>query len=163
VVRLRAYTPGDLPLLTGANTPEMTAHLGGPEPDEKVADRHARFVAMTPEQGHVYVVESLAGEAVGTVVFWPHEWQGESVYEAGWSILPAHQGHGYASAAVVAMLEEARAEGRHRYVHAFPATTNGPSNGVCRKAGFTLLGEVDVEYPAGDRMHSNDWVYDLTP
>jgi hypothetical protein len=40
---------------------------------------------------------------------------------------------------------------------------HGASNGVCRKAGFTLLGEVDFEYPKGTPIRSNDWRLDLRP
>jgi hypothetical protein len=32
---------------------------------------------------------------------------------------------------------------------------------VCRKAGFTLLGETEFEYPPGHLMRSNDWRLDL--
>jgi RimJ/RimL family protein N-acetyltransferase len=42
--------------------------------------------------------------------------------------------------------ERARAEGRHRFKHAFPSVTNPPSNAICRKLGFTLKGELDFEY-----------------
>jgi hypothetical protein len=44
-------------------------------------------------------------------------------------------------------------------VHAFPATTNGPSNGICRSLGFRLAGERDVTF--ADRvLRSNYWVID---
>jgi hypothetical protein len=35
------------------------------------------------------------------------------------------------------------------------------SNAVCRKAGFTLLGACDFEYPKGTFIQSNDWVVEL--
>ncbi len=41
----------------------------------------------------------------------------------------------------------ATAERRYRSLHAFPSIDNGPSNAVCRKAGFTLLGHHPFEYP----------------
>ena len=44
-------------------------------------------------------------------------------------------------------------------VHAFPATSNGPSNGICRSLGFTLLGEQDVTF-AGRVLRSNHWLID---
>jgi hypothetical protein len=33
---------------------------------------------------------------------------------------------------------------------------------VCRKAGFTLLGETDIEYPPGSIMRCNNWQVSLT-
>ena len=55
----------------------------------------------------------------------------------------------------------ARADGRHRYLHAYPKVAHAASNAICRKAGFTLLGEVDFEYPKGVPIRCNDWRYDL--
>jgi hypothetical protein len=44
-------------------------------------------------------------------------------------------------------------------VHAFPATTNAPSNGICRSLGFTLHGERDTEF--ADRvLRTNHWTFD---
>jgi len=54
-------------------------------------------------------------------------------------------------------VERARAEWRHRSVHAFPAVENLPSNAVCRQVGFELSSEVGFEFPPGTPMRSNDW------
>src|SRR6266536_2799835 len=48
-------------------------------------------------------------------------------------------------------------DGRWGLVHAFPATTNGPSNGICRSLGFRFAGERDVTF-AGRVLRSNHWV-----
>jgi len=45
----------------------------------------------------------------------------------------------------------------HRSIHAYPGVDNGPSNAICRKAGFTLAGAHDFEYPPGHPMRCNDW------
>jgi len=42
-VRLVPWAEGDLPALQRANAPELMTHLGGPETDEKVRERHARY------------------------------------------------------------------------------------------------------------------------
>ena len=42
-------------------------------------------------------------------------------------------------------------------MHAFPATTNSPSNGICRSLGFRFAGERDVTF-AGRVLRSNHWV-----
>ena len=81
--------------------------------------------------------------------------------EMGWGILPEYQGRGIASAAVAQAIEQARATSRRAAIHAFPSVDNAPSNAVCRKLGFELLGAVEFEYPKGNWMPSNDWRFML--
>ncbi|MEU2156796.1 GNAT family N-acetyltransferase [Streptomyces sp. NPDC019396] len=166
VVRLELWSDGDFALLQAANAPESTAHLGGPESDEKLADRHRRYLALSADgsgAGHMFrVVLAETGEAVGVIGFWESHWDGADVYETGWTVLPGFQGRGIATAATLAVAGHARAGGRHRYLHAFPSVENGPSNAVCRKAGFALLGECSFEYPPGRPMRGNNWRLDLT-
>jgi len=161
---LRDWQEGDLPLLEASmGDPEMTRFLGGPESPEQIAARHGRYVALAGTgTGHMLVILADADrEPVGSVGFWDKEWQGEMIYEMGWSVLPAYQGRGIASRATSLALERARGEGRHRYVHAFPSVENAGSNAICRKVGFTLLGEFNFEYPPGHPMRCNDWAFDL--
>jgi RimJ/RimL family protein N-acetyltransferase len=96
------------------------------------------------------------------VGYWDKEWLGETVYEMGWTVLPGFQGRGLAVRATVAAVGVAAAERRHRWAHAYPRVDNGPSNAVCRKAGFTMLGECDFEYPKGNPIRCYDWRYNLT-
>lgn len=160
-VRLVPWGEGDFWLLERTNSAEMTAHLGGPESPEKLADRHRRYLA--PASGRMYRVTSAdGGETVGSVGFWEREWQGELIWETGWGILPEFQGRGLAARAARAVVVAAREAGRHRYLHAFPSVAHRASNSVCRRAGFTLLGEYAFEYPKGHWITSNDWRYDLT-
>ena len=58
-------------------------------------------------------------------------------------------------------IERARALQDRRYIHAFPSVENAASNAICRKAGFTLLGPCEFEYPKGHHMTVNDWQLDL--
>ena len=46
-------------------------------------------------------------------------------------------------------------------MHAFPNVDNAPSNAICRKLGFDLLGPCEVEFPKGHFMTCNDWRLDL--
>ncbi|CAL9669030.1 hypothetical protein SUDANB95_07353 [Actinosynnema sp. ALI-1.44] len=156
-VHLEAWSEEDLGLLHRLNAPEMTAHLGGPESDERVADRHRRYLA--PGSGMFRVV--LDGVPAGAAGFWPREWQGATVHEVGWSVVPECQGRGVAAAAAAAVVERVRAAGGPRWVHAFPSVGNAASNAVCRKVGFTLFGEVSFEYPPGSFMRCNDWGLEL--
>jgi RimJ/RimL family protein N-acetyltransferase len=156
-IRLEPWGEDDLALLVRINAPEMTEHLGGPETTQQVADRHRRYVdAAGSESVHVFRI-MVDGVRAGQVAFWDREWRGEQVYEMGWSVLPEHQGRGVAGRATGAAIELARATGRRTAIHAFPSVDNGPSNGICRKLGFTLLGPVNFEYPKGCWSLSNDW------
>ena len=159
-VRIEPWGEGDLPLLAeGLGDAEMTRHVGGPESRERIAKRQLDY--QRPGSGQFKVVEDAGGEGIGWVGYWEREWQGAQVYEVGWWVLPAFQGRGVAAAAAAQLLAAARAEGRHRFVHAYPSVENGPSNAICRKLGFTLLGDHEFEYPKGRFMRCNDWRLDL--
>ena len=161
VVRIVPWGAGDRPLLEQTlSDPAMTQHLGGPESPEKIAGRQAKY--EQPGSGQFKIVLEPTGGGVGWVGYWGRTWQGEEVYEIGWSVLTAFQGRGIAGRATAQALEAARSEGKHRFVHAFPSVENAPSNAICRKVGFTLLGERDFEYPPGHAMRSNDWRFDLS-
>jgi RimJ/RimL family protein N-acetyltransferase len=164
VISLRPWAEGDYDLLTRLNSPEMTRYLGGPETTEQLAGRHQRYVDLEAVgTGHMFVVELAPdAERVGSVGFWDKDWQGESIYEVGWGVVPEFQGRGIASRATALAIERARAEGRHRFLHAFPSVENAASNGICRKLGFTLLGPHDFEYPEGHWLRCNDWRLDLS-
>jgi RimJ/RimL family protein N-acetyltransferase len=163
-VRLEAWGTDDLPLLEKLmGDPAMTEHLGGPESPEKIAERQARYESVEDTgKGRMFkIVVEATGEAAGSVGYWEREWLGQQVYETGWSVLPAFQGRGIAGAATALVIEEARAEKRHRFLHAFPSVDNAPSNAICRKLGFTLLDAHEFEYPPGNFMRCNDWRLDL--
>jgi RimJ/RimL family protein N-acetyltransferase len=159
-VRLVPWAEGDFWLLRRTNSPEMTEHLGGPESEEQLVRRHRRYVESAT--GQMYrVTLADGGQTIGPVGYWEREWRDGTVWEAGWGVLPEFQGRGLAARAARAVVEAARAEGRHRYLHAFPNVDNTASNSVCRRAGFTLLGPARVEYPKGHWNTSNDWRVDL--
>ncbi len=164
-VRLEPWGEGDLPLLKQLlGDPAMTRYLGGPESDEQLVKRQARYERLAESgQGHMFkIIHASTGQAVGSVGFWNTSHQGEEIYEMGWSVLPAFQGQGIAGAAVLQALAIARAEGKHRFLHAFPSIENLPSNSLCQKSGFTLIEECEFEYPKGSFMRCNDWRFDLS-
>lgn len=163
-VSLRPWTDDDLPLLQRLRgDPEMNIHLGGPEAPEKIRERHERYrqSAVSGENPMFVILAGPEKSAAGSIGYWEKDWQGEKIWETGWSVLPEFQGRGIATKATLAVLERARAKGKHRYIHAFPSVENGASNAICRKVGFTLLGEVDFEFPPGHFMRCNDWRLDL--
>jgi RimJ/RimL family protein N-acetyltransferase len=160
-IRLEPWTTNDLALLRRIQAdPEMTKHLGGPEPDEKIVSRLSRYVTyQTPESRMFKIV--IDDQPAGAVGYWDKTWQDEEVYEAGWNVLPEFQGRGIAMRATNLAIERARQEDRHTSMHAFPSVENTPSNRLCEKLGFTLKGEHDFEYPPGHWMKCNDWRLEL--
>lgn len=162
-LRLRPWSDADLPLLRAVNAPSMTEHLGGPETEEQVVDRHRRYVdAAVTGTAQMFVIEGREpAVAVGTIGYWERRWDDEDVYETGWHVLPAFQGRGHATAAARLVAEHAREHARRSALHAYPPAGNSASNAVCRKAGFRLLGPRDFEYPPGRPIRVNDWRLDL--
>lgn len=162
-VRLEPWTEGDHGLLTRLlGDLAMMTHLGGPEPEAKIAERQQRYLD-DPRQTRIVVIET--GEAVGWVGYWDRTWRERAVLEIGWSVVPEWQRHGIATRATRLALADARERGGRRYVHAFPTVDNGPSNGVCARLGFELVDQVPFEYPpgSGEVLACNDWRYDLRP
>ncbi|MBW5481266.1 GNAT family N-acetyltransferase [Streptomyces bambusae] len=160
-VRLTPWSEADFPLLERANTPEMTEYLGGPEHADRLADRQRRYVALSEgpaSKGRMFRVSLTAtGEDVGSVGFWERDWRDEEVYETGWAVFPEFQGRGLAVAALAELAAFVAEHGTRPVLHAFPGTDHPASNAVCRRAGFTLLGETQFEYPPGIFHTSNDW------
>ncbi|MBD3932568.1 GNAT family N-acetyltransferase [Streptomyces chumphonensis] len=163
-VRIAPWGEGDLGLLRSVNTPQMKRHVGGPETDEQVIDRHQRYLDIAATgRGRMFSIIALPEfEAVGTIGYWERLWQEETVYEVGWNVLPLFQGRGIAAAAAAAAVDAARGEQKWRYLHAFPGVDNLASNAICRKVGFSFIAECDFEYPPGSFMRSNNWSLDLT-
>jgi RimJ/RimL family protein N-acetyltransferase len=154
-VRLERWSAEDHALLAALNgDPEQMAHVGGAESAEKIAERQARYVV---DPGQYRIVEP-GGAGAGWVGFWTREWRGETIYEIGWSVLPAFQGRGLAGAAAALAVEEARRAGGAAAIHAFPGVDNAASNAVCGRVGFELIDPAFAgEYPPGTMMVCNDW------
>jgi Acetyltransferase (GNAT) family len=169
--RLVAWSEGDLALLRRTNAPEMTEH--------KLLDRHRRYLTITT--GAVFRIE-VDGAVAGSIAFWEREWDGSHGVRDRLGRAPGFQGRGVAAAAARAVVivartnatapvpvappgrgelgTPARAGSRHSRLHAFPVD-HPASNAVCRNAGFTLVGECDVEYPKGHPMRCHDRRLDL--
>ncbi|MGH7691436.1 MAG: GNAT family N-acetyltransferase [Candidatus Dormibacteria bacterium] len=155
-VRLIPWGVDDLPLLELlVGDPAMMAHLGGPEALSRIAERQRRY--QTAGSRQFKILFGHRREGVGWVGYWERSWGGEQVYEMGWAVVPAFQGRGIASKAAAQVVARARLERRRIAIHAFPAVENLASNAVCRRLGFTLVGQPALEYPIGNLMTCNDW------
>ena len=157
----------DLPLLHRLlGDPAMMEHLGGPESPEKIEERHGRYLGEHGEgvAKMFKVVDAATGESVGSVGYWEREADEGQVWETGWMVLPEFQGRGIASEATRQVIELCRAERTYRYLYAYPSVGNEPSNAICRKLGFELVGAQEYEYPkgSGNILRCNDWRLDLS-
>ena len=156
-VELRAYTDADLALTEALETdPDVMRELGGPIERERLPDIHRRRL---DDPWWFKVALSGDGTAVGTIGVWETAHGGETLHETGWMVLPAHQGRGIASAALRLLIARVEPEPAFPSLHAFPPVTNAPSNGLCRKFGFSLVGQADFVY-SGRTLHCNHWMLD---
>jgi RimJ/RimL family protein N-acetyltransferase len=160
MVRIEPWGTGDVELLRQCvGDPAMMRHLGGPEGPEKIAERQSRYEQTGSRQ--FKIVDAATGAGAGWVGYWEREWQAQEIFEIGWAVIPAFQGRGMATSGTIEAVAVARAERARRFLHAYPSVGNAPSNAVCRKAGFVLLGAFDFEYPEGNPIVCNDWQIDL--
>lgn len=144
--------------------PAMMTDLGGPLPRAGMEDkvrRDALEAAADLAWIKMIVPDADAPDVVaGHVTIWSRDTDDGPVSEIGWMVLPGFQGRGLGRRAARTLLAQARDEDRWGTVHAFPATGNGPSNGICRSLGFRFVTELDM--PFADRvLRSNHWA--ITP
>lgn len=163
-VELRNVSPTDVEAYVRMRCdPAMMTDLGGPLPSEGMADkvrRDAEQAALDLEWIRMIVPDAgEPGVVAGSVALWSHDGADGPISEIGWMVLPEFQGRGLGKRAVRTILEEARDQDRWGTVHAFPATQNAASNGICRSVGFRLLDQVEVDF-AGRVIRSNHWAID---
>lgn len=159
-VRLRPYAEADRWLTEAIETnPEMMGELGGPLAADDLPGIHERRLAgMATDRLWYFTVElEPAGPVVGTICLWSDPIEGGHRSEAGWAILHEYQGRGLATEALRQLLARAVEDGRWGDIHAFPGVANGPSNALCRSAGFQNVGQEVVDY-AGRDLLCNHWI-----
>lgn len=158
-VELRPYAAEDLWLTEALETdPEAMSELGGPRTREKVAEVHRKRI-----DERLYFTITVTGEprGVGEIGIWTSEVKGSPVHETGWMVLPAYQGRGIATAALREVISCAQSDHEIERIHAFPGVTNKPSNALCRRAGFELLGELELPRD-DDVLRCNHWALDVS-
>jgi RimJ/RimL family protein N-acetyltransferase len=162
-MKLEMMTEDDLELRVRQETdPLIMAELGGPRPRGDIERAHARSLALAAE-GKCWPLKVFpegSTSPAGEVTVFASSHAGEEIYEIGWMILPEFHNCGLAGRAVREVIAKARAERKFGRLHAFPAVTNGPSNRICEKNGFTNLGACEGEF-AGRRLRCNHWRIDL--
>lgn len=163
-MQLRNVSPDDVDAYIRMRCdPVMMAGLGGPLPREGMADkvrRDARQAADDLAWFKMIVPDETTPKVVaGTVTIWSHDTSDGPMSEIGWMVLPEFQGQGLGKRAVRTLLEQAGDQDRWGLVHAFPATNNAASNGICRSVGFRLLFQAEVTF-AGRVLKTNHWIID---
>ena len=161
-MELVSYTDADMALTeTIECDPKMMRELGGRNPRSEIPRIHRRRVeAVAKGEWWFKIVPEPDGPPAGTIGIWETDWKGAPIHETGWMVLPDYQGRGIAGKALDILLSRARADSRFRRIHAFPGVTNEPSNGLCRKFGFSLIEECDVVYE-GRSLKVNHWALEL--
>ncbi|MBO0979509.1 GNAT family N-acetyltransferase [Microbacterium sp. SD291] len=160
-IALRRWADDDAWLLERANTVEMTANQNGPENEEELTERHARYLRLQDEgSARMFVIVDDA-ESVGSIGAWRVDRRGRPALETGWFVLPEFQGRGIATRALALLVDDVREHRDGRgMLTAFPSVLNAPSNGVCRRNGFILAGTMTQSFRGGD-LTCNEWVLDL--
>lgn len=161
-ITLRRWAENDVDILRQCNTPEMMKYLGGPESDEQVATRHARYLRLNQAgTAHMFALSTVAERhKVGAIGYWEGTFEERPVHECGWSIVSGAQGKGLAREALVLLLAERASIGANLPLYAFPSIENEGSNALCRTAGFRVERPIDLEFPLGHTMHCNVWTID---
>ncbi len=161
-VTLAPWGPADLPLLERANTPEMTAHLGGPETPAQLEERQERYLRLVGAgEAAMYRIE-VDGTPVGGIGYWQVEHDGTPAWETGWHVFPEWQRRGIAGAALRLIIRLVAARGERTLLVAYPGIANPGSNALCRTAGFTHRGSGSMPWRGGD-LAFNIWVLDMSP
>jgi RimJ/RimL family protein N-acetyltransferase len=158
-IRLRPWGPDDLPLLEQLlGDPAMTMYQGGPESRIGLRRLHLDYMALRPPTGRMFVIVEDGDPApAGSVGYWLSDHGGQTVWELGCSVLPGFQGRGIGRRSLLLACAAAFRDAA-RPVHGYPSVDNDASNAMCRRAGFRMAAELEVELRPGRTMRVYDWV-----
>jgi RimJ/RimL family protein N-acetyltransferase len=141
---LREQRPSDTDALIRAYSDAAFAHFITTQRRALTAEEAWRAVAVvaggwsTNGFSQWAVEERTTGALIGRVGPWTAP--GWPAVEVGWSIIPQHQGKGYATEAAVAAIVWAHDQlGKDELIHLIDPS-NTPSEAVARKLGATITG-----------------------
>jgi RimJ/RimL family protein N-acetyltransferase len=142
--------------------PDVMRELGGPADPGDVERAHQRRVESV-EKGEWWfvIVPEPDGQPAGTIGIWESDLTEEPIREIGWMVLPEFQGRGIATEALRTIVDRARSDPRFDRIHAFPGASNIPSNALCRRAGFTHVGDREVRFRERP-LQVNHWELDVS-
>lgn len=150
---LRGFRLDDLDAMVDMwQMPDVVRYIGGaPLTREQSWVRLARHIGMWGLMGFGFwaIVEKASGLLVGEAGF--HEMRRgltpdiEGTLEAGWGLLPAVQGRGYADEALTAMLAWAGTAHPGKAITCIIDPRNAASLGLARKHGFRAVAETTYQ------------------
>lgn len=137
--------------------------LGGSQPKEKIPEILQKQINCNEMKNGIVKKIIINNESIGTICVWENKYKDENISEFGWGIAKAYKGIGYGTKAVVAMIDHCRstADPRWKFIHAFTKITNVPSNSICKRLGFKLIEEVEIDYD-GSKLLSYHWLIDIS-
>jgi len=157
---LRPYAEADRELTRALESdPVVKRDLGGPigadEADRIHTDRLNRMAG-----GELFYSIADGPETIGVAAVFRTPWAGGDIYEAGIMLLPGRAGRGVGREVLNLLGERARDELGLAELHGFTAIGNAAGNAVCRRLGWAVREEVDLDYE-GRPLRCNHWVLDL--
>ncbi len=156
-LRLRRSVPADAETISAYRSdPEVHRFQGWERTDVEGVRREIEDMAPRapgePGGWVQFTVEaSERGEIVGDVGLSPDETE-PGVIKVGYTMSPAHQGNGYATEAIGALVDYAFEVLEADVVRAFASAENVPSTRVAEKVGMTLMETFTREYE-GETWH----------
>ncbi len=151
---LRDWTDADIaPFIAHTNTPAVMRWLGGPQPEEEIAERmRGRVMRWQRERGFTFwVVERKRdGELLGFCglkIADDEDSPVEGLHEIGWRLREDAWGRGYAKEAAIASLDFAFDRLEAPRVVALTVGGNRASWGLMERLGMTRRTDLDYEGP----------------
>jgi [ribosomal protein S5]-alanine N-acetyltransferase len=154
-LELVSMSPAFLDALLGDRRGEAETMLDAALPDGWPDDHDARFLHMRLAEARrdpalqQWLVRALVLRDPGRIVIGHAGFHGapgrngpgrDGALEVGYTVFEDYRGHGYATEAVVALMEWARGRGIDHFI-ASVAPENEPSLAVVRKLGFVQTGD----------------------
>jgi RimJ/RimL family protein N-acetyltransferase len=167
---LRRWRDGDLDLwLEHLNTPQVKAHLGGPQDPEAVAERFARMENAWTKDGFSFLAVDLreTGRFLGTAGIGPisNDRAPEALrdmVQIGWQLRRDYWGRGYATEAAREVLAWAFDGLNLPVVYAQTSESNPASWRIMEKLGMERLSALDYDAPDYPPEDNPTKVYGLT-
>jgi RimJ/RimL family protein N-acetyltransferase len=159
-VVLRPYGEGDRKLtLALESDPAVKRDLGGPigaAEAERIHDERLTRMAG----GELFYTIGVGQGTAGIAAVFRTPWAGGVIHEAGVMLLPGRAGQGVGREALRLLGERARDELGLAELHGFTAVSNAAGNAICRRLGWGVREEIDLDYE-GRPLRCNHWVLDL--
>ena len=159
-VTLRPYGEADRELTVALESdPVVKRDLGGPIDPAEAERIHDDRLARTAG-GELFYSISVGPEKAGIAAVFRTPWADGVIHEAGIMLRPARAAQGVGREVLRLLGERARDELGLAELHGFTAIGNVAGNAICRRLGWSVREQVDLDYE-GRPLRCNHWVLDL--